>query len=81
MKNSLRKLMLWTGSAILILSTTVIALGMSLAQHAKYSPIDFHGGYPVITRGFFIALWSFWPSLVLFIVGVIVVRRSRVSKL
>jgi hypothetical protein len=64
---------------MLILSTTIIGLGLLFAEDPKYSPVNFHDGYRVIIWAYFISFRSFLPSLVLFIVGAILAWRSRVT--
>ena len=58
------KAVLWIGAASTMLSIVLFGDGIALV----------HKGYPVT------ALWLFWPSLFLFVLGGILVLRSRTAK-
>jgi hypothetical protein len=70
-----RRALLWSGSVVLIVSTMVVAAGIALVD-TEYSPVNFHGPHRVIIWAYFTALWLFFPSVLLVVLGAVLVRRS-----
>lgn len=62
-----------------ILSTWVIAVGIALVN-TTYSPVNFHDPHPIISWAYFIALWLFFPGLLLCVLGGVLVRLSHAAK-
>jgi len=71
-----RRAIFLSGAMALIVSTTIIVAGIALVD-TEYSPVNFHGSHQVIIWAYFTALWLFFPSLLLFVLGGVLVRRSR----
>jgi hypothetical protein len=61
------KAILWSGAASTVLSIVLFGDGIALV-HTSYPPVNFS------------ALWLFCPSVFLFVLGGVLVVRSRIAK-